>query len=105
MTGYNIANQLLGGPAVLDKFRGKVIEQFGMRRQLPTGPEIFGRSHDSVSEQMMPDSIHIDASGKRVLCIRNPFGKLLPAALGGLDFRSGSYITALRKPRGTDSPS
>src|SRR5687767_4075829 len=52
-----------------------------MRRRLTASPKVFGSSHDAVAEQMMPNTVHVYAGGKRVLLVCDPFAELFSTTL------------------------
>src|SRR4051794_14015760 len=53
-----------------------------MRRAFALHSKIARRRDDTASEMLLPETIHHNASGKRMIGSREPIGKLSPAPRG-----------------------
>ena len=66
-------------PLPLDEFASQPIQQLGMGGRHSSLAEIAGRAHDALAEMMLPDAVHHDARGERVVGRGDPIGKAAPA--------------------------
>src|ERR1043166_1261670 len=64
--------QLLQRPAFLDKSPRQPIEQLRMARLLTQMPEVARRADESASEMILPNAIHNNAWGERIVRAREP---------------------------------
>ena len=48
------------------KFSGKVVKQLWMGRRLSGLSEVVDRADESLSKDVMPESVHIHAGGQRI---------------------------------------
>ena len=77
---------VLERPAALHQFAGEPIEQLGMRRHGAVVAEIRGSVHDAATEMVMPDAVHDDSCGERILGPRDPASQRDPPLLLGRRF-------------------
>src|SRR6185312_16802062 len=74
-------HQFLHRPAVADKLRGKVVEQFRVRWAFAGGPEVVDGADQAGAEKPVPGSVRIDPRRQRIVLGSDPFTELLAAAL------------------------
>ena len=90
--GASSANELLRGPAVLDKLGSEMIQQFGMAGRFAGKTVVIHRADQARSEQVMPDAIDPHTGSEWVVRIGQPLSQLNPATAAarerGLVFRS-----------------
>src|SRR5215471_15654614 len=73
----------LDRPTLLDKSRGEVIQELGVRWTLPKLSEVAGRAYDALAEMRFPDAIHDHSRRERIAWADDRLGQLQPpAALG-----------------------
>src|SRR5204863_5769028 len=72
------------GTPIFDKPTREVIQELWMRWRLAQAAKIIGRADDSATEQMMPNTIHNDTRGQRVVRARQIVRKLQPR-IGGFE--------------------
>ncbi len=85
-------------PAVGDQLGGQPVEQFGVGRLVPLGPEVARRPDDPPAEVVLPDPVGHDPGGQGVVGAGDPVGQDRPTA-GRLRARSGGRE---RRGRGAD---
>ena len=68
-------------PAGLHEIDGEPVEHFLMRGQVALRAEILGRAHESLAEANLPEAIHRDARGERMLGLHEPLREA--EAIGG----------------------
>ena len=66
---------LLGVPAALDEFSGEPVEQLGVDGQVALAAELLARAHDADAEDRLPEAVHRDAGGERVVAADDPAGE------------------------------
>ena len=76
--GHHQPVHRLDAPAALDELGREPVEQFRMRRPLAHLAEVARRAHDAFAEVMLPDPVHHDARGQRILRRRKPLGESAP---------------------------
>ena len=54
---------------------GEPVEQFGVAGVLALGAEVGGRGDDAGAEEDLPEAVHFDAGGERMLGHRDPLGE------------------------------
>ena len=96
----DFANERLNGPAVLDKAKGKVVEEFGVAGKLAGLAEVVGCADDAFAEEVFPNAVGHDAGGQRIFGISDPVSEFESAGVfrwnigGGLGFhRDGDETT------------
>ena len=62
----------LEGPIVLHESGSQPVEQLGMSRFFAGAPEIVGITGQGLSEAPLPDAVHYDAGGQRVVLGGDP---------------------------------
>ena len=62
-------------PAVVHEVDGEPVEQLGVGWVFALCAEVGGRSHEAGAEEHLPDAIHGDAGGERVLAHGDPVGE------------------------------
>ena len=71
-------NQLLERPPFLYEANGEVVEKLRMARTIAVHAEIVHGSDEARAEQVVPDSIHQNASRQRIVRVREPARQLTP---------------------------
>ena len=82
---HQAADQALLGPAVRDEPQREGVEQLRVGGRLAATSEVIDRADDPLAEQPLPDAIHGDPRGQRIVAARDPVGQLAAAALTGRD--------------------
>ena len=72
-------------PAVFDEVHGEPIEQFGMGGPRTLVAEVTGAFDDAAAENHLPEAVHRDAGGERMIGPDDPFREV--EAGGGFTFR------------------
>ena len=62
--------------SIFPEFHSQPIEQLGMARQIALNTEVFRGLHEAVAEQHLPESIHSDTRGERVLGRDEPVSEI-----------------------------
>jgi hypothetical protein len=70
------ADERLARPAFRDEFRGEPIEQLGMSGTITPHPEILGRGHEPLAEQLRPEVVRDDARRQRIFTTHQPTGEI-----------------------------
>ena len=71
----DLFDEALHVPAVLHEIDGEPVEQFGVARLLALRAEVGGGGDEAGAEEDLPEAIHLDARGERVLAHRDPVGE------------------------------
>src|SRR5207249_9076303 len=85
--------QFLDRPAVIDEPACEPVEELRMRGLLAHDSEVAGCADQSFPEVMLPDAVHDDARGERIVRAGEPPGQRQPAqarALWDREVRLGS---------------
>ena len=56
----------------MDKPVREPVEQLGVRWRGPHQTKVIGRAHQSLAKVLLPDAVHHDAGGERVVIRRQP---------------------------------
>ena len=78
---------VLQAPTGLHEFDGEPIEQRGMRGRFPVESKVGDAGHERCAEVAFPNVIDGDASGQRVVFVRQPPRECEPSAGAGLWIR------------------
>src|SRR5262245_19548475 len=75
-------NNLTAAATGNHQLTGKPVDQFRVRRRRSLRAKVILRLHEAASEILLPDTIHRDASGKRVVGIHEPSGEIEAIGVG-----------------------
>ena len=91
----DLANQLLGGPPVLDEVRGEVVEKFRVGRRIALQSHVAGCGNQRAAHQISPDPVGGRARRERIVGAGDRLGQFFPA---GLFFGKGFAAQSGQKP-------
>ena len=77
--GHDEAVHFFDAPAAPHKFGCQKIQQVGVSRAVPSGPEIARRADDAAGEMILPDAVDHHARGERIVRVGENVGQLGPA--------------------------
>ena len=83
--------QVLDAPSRVDQLGRQPVQQLWVRWGSPHGSKVIRCGNDAVTHVVMPEPVHEDASGERVLGGGEPVGQC-PAAAGGFTCRKGDGL-------------
>ena len=68
-------DQAFDVPVVVHEVDGEPVEQFGVAGVFALGAEVGGGGDEAGAEEDLPEAIHFDAGGERMLAHRHPVGE------------------------------
>ena len=71
---HDLFNKMLGAPVVIDEVAAEPVEELGMGGEVALQAEVFRRADEAISEELLPDTIDVNAGRERVIGKSEPLG-------------------------------